>query len=268
MNMSIYPKIHSFICLFLAIFVFHSCQPQEEVLTIAISKAKPYEYYGNYTEWVHKADSEVHIINMYELGVDAALQVLEQCDGVIITGGADVYPEWYGKIADTARCGEFDRYRDTLEIELIKKAIALNMPLLGVCRGEQIINVSLGGSLIIDIPTDHDTLIKHRLLDWENCYHQIDFVESSMLSQLCQGNDQTVNSNHHQAIDKLATPLKITALAEDGIIEAVEWKDPMDKNFLMAVQWHPERLDSVNAVLSLPIINEFIIQAHNYNQKK
>jgi len=265
--MSIYPRLKPFIYLIIAVFLFQSCQPKEDILTIAISKAKPDKYYGNYPKWVHKANSEVKIINMYELGVDSALKVLDQCDGVIITGGADVYPEWYGKIADTARCGSFDRYRDTLEIELIRKAIDLKMPLLGICRGEQIINVSLGGSLIIDIPSDHDTIIKHRLVDWENCYHEIALIEGSMLSILCQGNDKTVNSNHHQAIDDLAPALKITALAEDGIIEAVEWRDPENKNFMMAVQWHPERLDSVNAILSLPIIREFIIQAKHYNRK-
>lgn len=264
----LYSKLRVSLFLLIAVFLLSNCQPEKKVITIAISKAKPYEYYGNYSEWVHKANNEVKIINMYELGVDSALMVLNDCDGVIITGGADVYPGWYGKLSDTARCGEFDRYRDTLEIGLINKAIEMKMPLIGVCRGEQIINVALGGTLIIDIPSDHDTIVKHRLVDWENCFHQVELVEGSLLSTLCQGPDRTVNSNHHQAVDHLSPQLKITALAEDGIIEAVEWKNAEDKNFMMAVQWHPERMDSVNASLSLPIIEEFIAQANQYKARK
>ena len=260
-------KIKLYFILFLLPFLNQACQHKQtshDPLLIAISKAKPDQYYAKYPAFVKKAKSDAEVINMYSLGLDSALRSLDQCHGLIISGGADVYPEWYGKLADTARCGSFDRYRDTLEIKLIKKAMALKMPILGICRREQIINVSLGGSLMIDIPTDHDTLIKHRMVDWQKCYHEIEFLENSILSKISAGNDKTVNSNHHQAIDRLSSYLKITALAEDGIIEAVEWKNPNDKSFMLAVQWHPERLDSVNTLLSLPIINEFIIEASAY----
>ncbi|NPD44987.1 gamma-glutamyl-gamma-aminobutyrate hydrolase family protein [Lentimicrobium sp. S6] len=253
--------------LFIA-FVLNACQNNERELTIAISKAKPDKWYGNYPQWVHKADSKVKIINMYELGLDSALQVLDYCDGLIISGGADVYPGWYGKLADTANCGAFDRYRDTLEIELIRKAMALKMPLVGICRGQQILNVSLGGSLIIDIPTDHDTVIKHRLVDWENCFHQIQLTKGSLLSKLSSQSEGKVNSNHHQAIDQLADDLKISSIARDGIIESVEWRNPKDKGFMIAVQWHPERLDTVNPELSLPIIREMLFQAEQYHTYK
>ncbi len=261
-------SIFQFSILLFVAFILYSCQPKEHELVIAISKAKPDKWYGNYPQWVQKADPKVKIINMYELGVDSALQVLDHCDGLIVSGGADVYPGWYGKLADTARCGEFDRYRDTLETELIKKAIAIKMPLVGICRGEQILNVTLGGSLIIDISTDHDTTIKHRLVDWENCYHQIQLTQGSLLSKLSSQAEGQVNSNHHQAIDKLADDLKISSIARDGIIESVEWKNPNNKGFMIAVQWHPERLDTVNPELSLPIIREMILQAEQYHSHK
>lgn len=260
-------RYHLSILLFIA-FLLNACQPKEQELVIAISKAKPDKWYGNYPEWVYKADTKVKIINMYELGVDSALKVLDNCDGLIVSGGADVYPGWYGKLADTARCGEFDRYRDTLEIELIRKAINLKMPLVGICRGEQILNVTLGGSLIIDIPMDHDTNIKHRLVDWENCYHQIQLTKGSLLSKLSSQAEGKVNSNHHQAIDRLAEDLKISSIARDGIIESVEWKNPQNKGFMIAVQWHPERLDIVNPELSLPIIREMLMQAEQYHSHK
>lgn len=263
-----YHKTILFLALLSFILSFSSCNIENEKIVIAISKAKPDKYYGNYPIWIHKANSEVEIINMYELGVDSALQVLETCDGLLVTGGADVYPGWYGKIADTARCGSFDFYRDTLEMGLIRKAMKLKMPIIGICRGEQIINVTLGGSLIIDIPTDRDTTVKHRQEDWENCYHPVVLAESSLLNKICNPRNHKVNSNHHQAVDKIAADLKPSAFAEDGIIEAVEWKNPENKSFLLAVQWHPERLDSVNAGLSLPIAREFIIEAAKYQQEK
>lgn len=251
--------------LFSFLFLISCKQSQDQNLIIAISKAKPVEFYGNYTNWVKKNVPDAKIINMYELGIDSALATLENCDGLIISGGADVYPEWYGKLADTARCGSFDRYRDTLEIELIKKAINYKLPLLGICRGEQIINVTLGGSLIIDIPTDHDTLIKHRQEGWENCYHSIDLLESNYLNSLLKKKSGIVNSNHHQAIDQLANELIITSQAKDGIAESIEWKNKKGKGFFLAVQWHPERLDTVHPDMSIPILKAFIEESQKYS---
>ena len=144
----------------------------------------------------------------------------------------------------------------------------MGMPLVGICRGEQIINVSLGGSLYIDIPQDYDTIIKHRQKDWENCFHQVTIDKGSLLSKICGSSQGITNSNHHQAVKKIAPDLKASAFSTDGLIEAIEWKNPTDKNFLLAVQWHPERLDSVNATLSLPIIKELIIQARVYQSEK
>lgn len=259
----------NFLMFTLITFYFLSgCTEKGHQLKIAISKAKPDEFYGNYPKWVAKGDSNAEIVNMYELGVDSALKVLENCDGLLVTGGADVYPGWYGKLADTARCGEFDLYRDTLEMELIKKAIKLNMPIIGICRGEQILNVTLGGSLIIDLPTDLDTLVIHQQDDWQNCFHQVDLIKGSLIAKLSASDGGIVNSNHHQAIDILAPNLVATSYSDDRSIESVEWKDASNNNFLIGVQWHPERLDSVNASLSLPIVREFIIRAREYKSSK
>lgn len=256
--------------LFLSLlFIFVSCHDNdEEHLVIAISRSAPVKSYGNYSKWVHRTDSRAQIVNMYELGVDSALQVLNNCDGLIVAGGADVYPEWYGKINDTAKCGAFDRYRDTLEIELIRKAITVHMPVLGICRGAQILNVSLGGDLIIDIPSDYDTSVTHMQNDWKNCFHQVHIDSSSYLFSLLKLHNGIVNSNHHQAVDQLSTELKIASVAMDGIIEAIEWKDKSDKGFLLGLQWHPERLDTVHPELSTPIIEEFLKCAKNYKQLK
>jgi putative glutamine amidotransferase len=250
------------------LLLFSQCKEQERILVIAISKAKPTEFYGNYSQWLNKCDSNVKIVNMYELGVDSALKILEWCDGLIISGGADVYPEWYNQLEDTILCGEFDRYRDTLEIALINKAISKKMPILGICRGEQIINVALGGSLVPDIPSQKSNEVLHRQDDWENCFHEVSLVQNSLLVKLCGATAGKVNSNHHQCIDRLSDDLTITAWSTDSIPEAVEWKNTYDKGFLMAVQWHPERLNTVAPAFSTPIINEFVIEAYKYLKNK
>ncbi|OYT17571.1 MAG: amidotransferase [Bacteroidetes bacterium 4572_77] len=248
-----------------SILLFLQCShKQEQVLTIAISKAKADSHYY---KWVLKADPKAKIINMYPLGIDSALTVLEQCDALLISGGADVYPGRYHKAADTLRCGTIDYYRDSLEIKMIHRALSKKMPLLGICRGEQIINVALGGSLYIDIPSDFDTSVVHRQKDWRNCFHKVDMVANSLLFNICQTPAGLVNSNHHQAVNNLAPSLVASAYSSDGLIEAVEWKDTKNKSFLIGVQWHPERLDSANASLSLPIGREFILQAQEYKNK-
>ncbi len=256
------------ILLAIALIAFASCEKPKKAQVIAISKAKPLEFYGNYSEWLHRSDSNVVFINMYELGVDSALKVLDSCDGLIVTGGADVYPGWYGKLQDTILCGEFDRYRDTLEISLIEKAIADKMPILGICRGEQIINVTLGGSLIVDIPTIKGTQIQHRQEDWENCFHQVNIEQGSLLSAISGSTSGKVNSNHHQSIDEISPKLQVVAWSADSIVEAVEWLNPEGNGFLMAVQWHPERLDTVNASLSTPIMDKFLEEAFRFRNPK
>ena len=131
------------------------------------------------------------------------------------------------------------------------------MPIVGVCRGEQIFNVSQGGSLFIDIPTDFDTVVVHRQKDWRNCYHFVEVVEGSKLKEISKTSRDTVTSNHHQGINRLGKGLFITAYSDDSLPEAIEWKSRDDKGFFMAVQWHPERMDTLHP-LSAPIAKEFL----------
>ena len=204
---------------------------------------------------------------MYPLGIDSALSLLKTCDGVLITGGEDVFPGVFGKIEDTARCGSIDRYRDSLEFALIDAAIANKMPLIGVCRGLQIINIALDGSLIIDIPSDYDTTVTHRQNDWINCYHPVHLIPESQLFEITQTMAGDVASNHHQGIDDLGKGLFISAYAADSLPEAIEWKNRGNKSFLMAVQWHPERMDTLD-LLSAPIAKEFLREASIHQENK
>ena len=197
------------------------------------------------------------------MGIDSALKVLATCEGLLVTGVEDVYPDLYGKISDTSRCGSFDRYRDSRELELIKDALKTNKPIFGVCRGLQILNVAIGGTLIVDIPSDFDTAVIHRQKDWQNCYHKVSLEPGSLIFSITKATDGVVNSNHHQGIEQLGTGLRISSYSSDCLPESIEWEDPKDKGFLMAVQWHPERMERDHP-LAMNLAIEFIQHTREY----
>ena len=230
-------------------------------LTIAVSKQS-----DAYVQWLQRNDSTVKTINLYPLGIDSALSILNECNGLLLTGGEDVYPGYYDQLADTSRCGEFDHYRDSLEMALIDFAVQHKIPILGVCRGEQILNVALGGSLIVDIPTDFDISVIHQQEDYLHCFHPVTAVSGSVLVEMAGATADSVTSNHHQAIDRLAEPLSIIAYAPDSLPEAVSWKNHENKGFLFAVQWHPERMKP-GRPYSDPIGLAFLTKAKAYLKK-
>lgn len=238
-----------------------SVQAQENPL-IAISKGSSSESYLAYGAWLKNLDPEIHWIDMSVYTVDSALSMLERCSGLLLSGGEDVYPGRYGKESDTARCDKPDLERDTLEFDLIQKAGELKLPILGICRGLQILNVAYGGSLIIDIPQDIASTI-HRCPDKFNCFHEVAFLYGSFINKVTGSMSGRSNTNHHQAIDQLAGDLVATGWSGDGIIEAIEWKNPAGKPYLLGVQWHPERMD-LSSPLSLKTGLSFIQAAREY----
>lgn len=187
--------------------------------------------------------------------------VVQSMDGILLSGGADMAPESYGETALKPEWGG-DRKRDLNEIALVRAALKFNKPLLGVCRGHQVLNVALGGSLYQDILHQHTGARVHR--DWEvydDNFHDVRFEPRGGLQKLYPGIPQgRINSVHHQAIKNLAPELVAEAFCpEDGIIEAVRWKKP-DGPFVVGVQWHPEFQDPQNGALLArqPIMAEFI----------
>lgn len=244
--------------------VHHSYSGGGKQIKIAISKEKSDKSTTKYADWLLRHDNEIVYYNMYPLGIDSAVKLLKTCNGLLLTGGEDVFPGYYGKIDDTARCGTFDRYRDSLEFALIDMAIDNGIPIFGVCRGEQILNISQGGTLHIDIPTDFDTTITHRQPDWSKGYHPVRLVNNTTLYEICEGTKQgDVVSNHHQGIEKLGTRLLVSAYSSDNLPEAIEWDQTTGNSFLMAVQWHPEVMDTLHP-LSAPLAKKFLLEAANY----
>lgn len=258
----------SFLFLIALAFVFLSCTTnrQAESIKIGISKGMPAKYYGNYTKWLTAADSTIICVNLYHMPLDSALILLEECDGLLLTGGPDVYPGRYSQENDTAKCGDFDFKRDTLEWALISSAKALEMPVLGICRGLQIFNIYHGGSLYPDIPTDLDTIITHRCKDTYDCFHSIRVSKESGLFKITEEHRGIVNSNHHQGINRLGDELRALARTEDGLIESIEYLNTEGMPFFLGVQWHPERMDYHNP-FSLPIAERFIKEAKLFNNK-
>jgi putative glutamine amidotransferase len=182
---------------------------------------------------------------------EAAPALLDGLDGLLLSGGADVAPGNYGQ-APLRPEWAGDPQRDAYERALVDVALARAVPVLGVCRGLQLLNVALGGSLWQDLGTQLDGALVHR--DWhryDELEHPVRIAAGSWIAGVHGAGEHLVNSVHHQAIRALAPALRASAWAPDGVVEAVEHVDPA--RFAAAVQWHPEWLDgSAGAPERLP----------------
>lgn len=170
----------------------------------------------------------------------AADRILAGVDGLVLTGGGDVAPEYFGEKRHP-KLGTVNLARDATEIALISAARRLRMPVLAICRGIQVLNVECGGSLIQDIAAQRPGALEH---DGHGArgeaVHPVRIEEDSILGLATGATRLNVNSLHHQAIDRLGGGLRVTATSPDGIIEGVESTDDW---WILAVQWHPEEMD-------------------------
>jgi putative glutamine amidotransferase len=176
--------------------------------------------------------------------------VLDTIDGLLLIGGSDISPECYGELAIPA-CEIVDPERDSRELSLTHAAAARNLPILGICRGVQLLNVAFGGTLFQDIETQYphtniSNKLTHNPSDFPDCLariaHSIDIVAESKLADILGVTTIQTNSIHHQAIKDIAPSLRVSARAADGIIEGVEHTT---LNFCIGVQSHPEELSQI-----------------------
>lgn len=159
------------------------------------------------------------------------------CDGILMTGGHDVDPKLYGEHAK-ATCGTACSSRDQMETYLFKKALEEDKPVFGICRGVQLMNVLLGGTLYQDLPTEYPSGTEHHMTPpYDKPIHKVDVVSGTKLSDIIGAGEHAVNSYHHQAIKELAPGVEAMAYSEDGLVEAISVPG---KSFLVGVQWHPE----------------------------
>ncbi len=176
--------------------------------------------------------------NPLEEAEQLAGEILESCDGLLLSGGTDVDPKIFGEVPHTA-LGRVDGPRDPFEITLAREAVRRDMPVLGICRGLQVLNVALGGTLIQDIPSDVEGAVAHETGDNRvEIAHDVTIERDSRLNQLLATTRVGVNSFHHQAAKELGDGLTVTARSpDDGIVEGLEMSG---RKFVVAVQWHPE----------------------------
>jgi putative glutamine amidotransferase len=184
---------------------------------------------------------------------------VDTLDGLVLQGGADMSPESYGE-APINPMWAGDRIRDQYEIELFHEFVTQGKPVLGICRGHQVINVALGGSLYQDIATQCPGKLQHRHEErYDLNFHDVRVLPGTWLSQLYPGMAlKHCNSIHHQAIQRLGEGLVVEAVSEpDGIVEAVRWEGHC---FVVGVQWHPEFIDPTDPALieSKPLLDAFL----------
>src|SRR5580698_1633606 len=198
----------------------------------------------SYIEELRKVGAIPWIIPLIPHDTDTLQHIFDRLDGVFITGGVDVDPSHYGE-SKLPLCGVTDPDRDTVEIALLRHALDRNLPILAVCRGIQILNVTCGGTLYQDVTAQVPAAMKHDYFPTleqpsrKFLAHDITVKSGSRLGRILGDAVVPVNSMHHQAIKDLAPNLSATAYAPDGIIEGVE---ELDERYLIAVQWHPEEL--------------------------
>lgn len=187
-----------------------------------------------YLESIKKAGGLALMLSLTDCDEDIARYVA-LCDGFLFVGGPDVEPRYYGQ-ERLAVCGDACAPRDTLEIKLMEAALKADKPILGVCRGLQVLNVVLGGTLYQDVPSQHGSSLAHGMEPpYDRDAHPVQVVEGTPLAALLP--IAGVNTRHHQAVDRLAPGLVPMAYAPDGLVEAAYLPD---KRFVWAVQWHPE----------------------------
>lgn len=179
------------------------------------------------------------------------------CDAVLLAGGPDVVPELYGE-QTRADCNvETAPELDAVDIALARWAIEDGKALLAICRGMQVLNVALGGTLWQDIRRQVDGALEHHHEQRDAIVHQIDVQSATRLRDITRAQSVAVNSVHHQALREVAPALQVTALAPDGLIEAVEHRD---RTFAVGIQCHPEELNGRHAWASL-LFQEFVAGA-------
>ncbi len=218
--------------------------------------------------WLMTADTLVFMIPSIEggglirRGNIRIADYVAALDGLVLQGGADVSPRTYGETPVKPEW-KGDRIRDMYEIDLLQEFVSAGKPVLGICRGLQLINVAFGGTLYQDITSQHRHHVHHHNPEvFDQNFHAIGFVPESGLAGLYPNlGGARVNSIHHQAVKELGKDLLVEALSvPDDIVEAIRWRGP---SYVVGVQWHPEFHDPADPDLlgGGPLLQEFLAEA-------
>ena len=188
---------------------------------------------------------------------------IDMCDGILFSGGIDVSPELYRE-KRSEKCEEGCLIRDEFELLVFEKSLYKFKPIMAICRGMQLINVALGGTLYQDIPSEYITDMKHSQGDSKFVHsHEVNVLETTPLYTLLEQNRIRINSFHHQCIKELGRLLEVMATADDGIIEAVYMPS---YRYLRAYQWHPERLCEIDKN-QIKIFEDFVSECQKNGEE-
>ena len=217
--------------------------------------------YSQYESWIRN-EPEVEIIKLSYHKEN--LDDIQNCNGIILTGGQDINPRLYNQPDFLAYCDPkyIDEKRDEFEWKVLQHTEEKQVPLLGICRGLQFVNVYFGGTLVPDIPA-FGKFNHSKFEEGKDREHTVEIDKNSMLHKILGREKGEVNSAHHQSADMPGYGLVANALSPDGVIEGMERKEPEGKSFLMLIQWHPERMANQESIFSKNIKKAFLDAVRN-----
>ena len=208
--------------------------------------------FENYVRWIRRSAPDAEVLT---LKPGNAAEVA-RCDGIVLTGGGDIHPRHYGREDAMELMKDVNPARDEFEFALVHEALRREVPVLGVCRGMQLFNVALGGSMIPDVQKagykDHSKGPSGQRT------HEVLIEPDTLLRSIVSADRAGVTTSHHQAVERIGRGLRVSARSEDGLIESMEWESPNQRPFVLLVQWHPERMSDTESPAAKGIFDEFI----------
>lgn len=216
-------------------------KPLIGITTSSFTTEQGWEYNRAYVAMIQAVTEAGGLPVLVPISIDdeALRGIYERLDAVLLPGGGDVRPDIYGADAHPLT-DNIDDARDHVEVNLTRWAVSDDLPVLGICRGHQVVNVALGGTLIQDVPSEIGTDIAHNVtVPRDSRPHDVNIDPSSRLASILGTTSIAVNSLHHQSVGVAAPDTCVTAYSPDGVVEALEMPQ---KKFVLSVQWHPEDL--------------------------
>jgi len=219
-----------------------------------IGISKPNKSLERYLDWLNYFNVAYEILDWNK---KEDLTKINDCKGLILTGGVDIYPEIYCDWETDKERGNFIPERDGFELKLLEQAIEKNLPVLGICRGCQLINVYFKGNLIYDIESIRN--VNHnKISEEEPRMHEVNIYEGTILKNIIGLENGIVTSTHHQSVDRVGEGLAVNAKSSDGIVEGIEYLNKSSNHFLLGIQWHPEKFSDFNNPFSKNILYKFV----------
>lgn len=211
-------------------------------MKIGITYTGNEEKHNNYVQWIIGKNKDIDVVTLKE-DLNNILEVAS-CDGIVLSGGIDIAPEFYGaKSGYPFEPNPFNKSRDIFELNVFRESLHNEIPVLGICRGMQLVNCFYGGTLIQDLDEKNET---HKITNVIDKVHTINAVADGYIKTLIGDESVLVNSAHHQCIDRIGEGLYFSAYSNDDVPEAMERINKDNDPFLLCVQWHPERMFKSN----------------------